>query len=101
MGGDDDGDGYGDDMEVSPGPRSEARCVFALASIQAKNSVPFLFAVFCVFTQLFKYISHEGTQEHGYPHLQLDANKSSKLVVSLEKFIIFHVNGIMLRINLD
>lgn len=56
MGGDnDDGEGYGEDMEVRVRIH-ETFCLFALVKVQ--EVICSSLVVFCVFAQLFKYISH-------------------------------------------
>lgn len=76
-GGDDDGDCYGDDMEVKFKTQNEARCVFALVQVQAANSYPLLFALFCEFAQLFKHISHGRNPVNKSQPSLFSADKSS------------------------
>lgn len=75
-GGDDDGDGYGDDMEVK-----FKSCVFALVKVQAAKSYSLLFALFCVFAQLFKHISHGRNPVNKFQPSLFSTDKSSVLVV--------------------
>lgn len=91
-GGDDDGDGYGDDMEVKFKTENEVRCVFALVKIQAANNDSLSFALFSVFAQLFKYISH-GRNPVNKSQPSLFSTESSVLVVFIKKC--FPVNGKM------
>lgn len=55
MGGDDDGDGYGDEMEVRIRAQNKPHCLLLWSKFRRQKCFPPTFPVFCVCAQLFKY----------------------------------------------